>query len=200
MENSAFGRTHISGTNKVTSRDVVKHVDVTSMTVAPVFNNTGRISDVTRAAMHQAMEELGMSRMSTLGRKLRREHYRLAAAKMKLFNRNSNRPQTGHSAFTLIEILVVAIIIAILAAILFPAFARVRAHARENARRPSRQPNFKQIGLGILQYTQDYDESFLLAVTTNTTTAYGWADTIQPNVKGTQISVPVRRQRLFKRD
>ena len=45
-------------------------------------------------------------------------------------------------------------IIAILAAMLFPAFAR----ARENARRSSCQSNLKQIGLGIMQYTQDYDE------------------------------------------
>lgn len=56
--------------------------------------------------------------------------------------------------FTLIELLVVIAIIAILAAILFPVFAR----ARENARRASCQSNLKQIGLGILQYAQDYDE------------------------------------------
>lgn len=56
--------------------------------------------------------------------------------------------------FTLVELLVVISIIAILAAILFPVFAR----ARENARRSVCQSNLKQIGLGVMQYTQDYDE------------------------------------------
>jgi hypothetical protein len=40
---------------------------------------------------------------------------------------------------------------------LFPVFAR----ARENARRTSCQSNLKQIGLGMLQYTQDYDEKLV---------------------------------------
>jgi prepilin-type N-terminal cleavage/methylation domain-containing protein/prepilin-type processing-associated H-X9-DG protein len=58
--------------------------------------------------------------------------------------------------FTLIELLVVIAIIAILAAILFPVFAR----ARESARRASCLSNMTQIGLGIMQYTQDYDEHY----------------------------------------
>lgn len=62
--------------------------------------------------------------------------------------------RTARRAFTLIELLVVIAIIAILAAILFPAFAR----ARENARRSSCQSNMKQIGIGLIMYTQDYDE------------------------------------------
>jgi prepilin-type N-terminal cleavage/methylation domain-containing protein/prepilin-type processing-associated H-X9-DG protein len=57
-------------------------------------------------------------------------------------------------AFTLIELLVVIAIIAILAAILFPVFAR----ARENARRTSCLSNIKNLGLAVMQYTQDYDE------------------------------------------
>lgn len=59
-----------------------------------------------------------------------------------------------HSAFTLIELLIVIAIIALLAAILFPVFGR----ARENAKRASCSSNLKQLGLAIAQYTQDYDE------------------------------------------
>jgi len=59
-------------------------------------------------------------------------------------------------AFTLIELLVVIAIISILAAILFPVFAR----ARESARRASCLSNLRQIGLGMMQYTQDYDEHY----------------------------------------
>ena len=58
--------------------------------------------------------------------------------------------------FTLIELLVVIAIIAILAAILFPVFAK----AREKARQSSCLSNEKQIALALLQYAQDYDETF----------------------------------------
>jgi len=64
--------------------------------------------------------------------------------------------RTKKSAFTLIELLVVIAIIAILAAILFPVFAQ----AREKARAITCISNEKQMGLGIVQYVQDYDEHF----------------------------------------
>jgi prepilin-type N-terminal cleavage/methylation domain-containing protein len=58
--------------------------------------------------------------------------------------------------FTLIELLVVIAIIAILAAILFPVFAQ----AREKARQATCLSNIKQISLGAMMYTQDYDETY----------------------------------------
>jgi prepilin-type N-terminal cleavage/methylation domain-containing protein/prepilin-type processing-associated H-X9-DG protein len=64
------------------------------------------------------------------------------------------------NGFTLIELLVVIAIIAILAAILFPVFAQ----AREKARATTCLSNNKQIGLSILMYVEDYDESLPLSM------------------------------------
>ena len=100
---------------------------------------------------------------------------------LSLSRRTKTSGSARKTAFTLIELLVVIAIIAILAAILFPVFAR----ARENARRSSCQSNLKQIGLGILQYTQDYDEYMPVGTTGNGTG--GWAGQIYPYVKSLQI-------------
>lgn len=105
-------------------------------------------------------------------------------------------PDRVRRGFTLIELLVVIAIIGILTAILFPVFIR----ARENARRSSCQSNLKQIGLGLLQYTQDSDERTVARgyFDPNVTGAsyskkikdgssYTWADAIFPYVKSEQI-------------
>ena len=83
--------------------------------------------------------------------------------------------------FTLIELLVVVAIIGILAALLFPVFAR----ARENARRTSCLSNLKQLGLGLMQYTQDYDEAFPLV--SFPTPADSWTNSMQAYLKSRQI-------------
>ena len=70
--------------------------------------------------------------------------------------------------FTLIELLVVIAIIAILAAILFPVFAK----AREKARSSSCASNMKQMGLAIMQYSQDYDEKMPACRGYNATNPY----------------------------
>lgn len=111
-----------------------------------------------------------------------------------------NRTETSaeRRGFTLIELLVVIAIIAILAAILFPAFAR----ARENARRTSCMSNLKQMGLGAMQYVQDYDEKFYWTYSPNAATAppdgvywfgdatnWVWPQLLHPYTKSIQIVV-----------
>ena len=104
---------------------------------------------------------------------------------MKIFVPSKKRQREYKSGFTLIELLVVIAIIAILAAILFPVFGR----ARENARRSSCQSNLKQIGLGMAQYTQDYDELLVPPVfyKAGDTWFSNWVRQTYPYVKSIQI-------------
>ena len=110
----------------------------------------------------------------------------------------SHNRKTGHressgksqrNGFTLIELLVVISIISILTAILFPVFAR----ARENARKSACMSNLKQIGLGVMQYSQDWDERFPCnssatgVASEGLTSTYDFPNAIFPYVKSAQV-------------
>ena len=89
------------------------------------------------------------------------------------------------SGFTLIELLVVIAIIAILAAILFPVFAQ----AREKARQISCMSNLNQTAIALIQYTQDYDETWPLATTVGAQYPTFWSSSLVlgPYMKSWQV-------------
>ncbi len=92
----------------------------------------------------------------------------------------------GRKAFTLIELLVVIAIIAILAAILFPVFAQ----AREKARQASCLSNTKQMGLAMLMYAQDSDETFVIMPVYEVIGGVlqpGWSSKLEPYMKAVGI-------------
>ncbi len=83
--------------------------------------------------------------------------------------------------FTLIELLTVVSILTILAGLLFPTLAS----ARERARQSSCLSNERQLGLALLQYSQDYDERL-----PSGTTGYkgqGWAGQVYPIVRNIRV-------------
>ena len=86
------------------------------------------------------------------------------------------------NGFTLIEVLVVIAIIAILTAILFPVFSK----AREKGRQGACMSNMKQIGLAVLQYTQDYDE-MEPGYIVGTSPIVGWRTILNTYVKSQNV-------------
>ncbi len=93
-------------------------------------------------------------------------------------------------AFTLIELLVVIAIIAILAAILFPVFAQAKAAAKKTAA----LSNTKQLILGIIMYTGDYDDTYYEHAQGMSTGTQGpnsliWGGWMYPYTKNAQIEI-----------
>jgi prepilin-type N-terminal cleavage/methylation domain-containing protein len=89
-------------------------------------------------------------------------------------------------AFTLIELLVVIAIIAILAAILFPVFAQAKAAAK----RTQELSMVKQIGMGLMMYTNDNDDTVPASRVVETGEGWGnpalrrtWKDCVLPYIK-----------------
>jgi prepilin-type processing-associated H-X9-DG protein len=90
-------------------------------------------------------------------------------------------------AFSLIELLVIVATMAVLGAILFPVAFRRQENPR---RRACQDNNLHHIGLGIVQYRNDFDERYPLIFVTsgfsNGAQPYGWADALQPYIKNLQ--------------
>jgi prepilin-type N-terminal cleavage/methylation domain-containing protein/prepilin-type processing-associated H-X9-DG protein len=83
------------------------------------------------------------------------------------------------TAFTLIELLVVIAIIAILAAILFPVFAQ----AKEAAKKTTCLSNIKNISLGLILYTNDYDDFYCPGMAINNDIQVSWETITLPYIK-----------------
>jgi len=84
--------------------------------------------------------------------------------------------------FTLIELLVVIAIIAILVAMLFPVFAKARAKAEQVS-------CVRQLGMAVLMYAQDYEDTLPIAVTCRPDWSYCWTtmELLEPYIMSQEI-------------
>src|SRR5262249_40192133 len=111
-------------------------------------------------------------------------------------NHSKKTSMRKSKAFTLIELLVVIAIIAILAAILFPVFAQAKLAAKATAS----LSNTKQEALGLLMYSNDYDDMWVVDMSFNVQNAsyyfgapfngfYMWSNLEIPYIKTSQIFI-----------
>jgi len=102
--------------------------------------------------------------------------------------------RTKQRGFTLIELLVVIAIIAILAAILFPVFAQAKRAAKGSVA----VSNAKQMALGQIMYSNDYDDMFSPAVEypQSSGAMYPWSFLQQPYMKSWAFC-KTQRDRMF---
>lgn len=101
-------------------------------------------------------------------------------------SRNWNRARSSRRTrgFTLVEMLIVISIITLLAVLLLPVFTL----AKEKGRRASCVSNLRQLGMAMLQYSQDADERLPCGVAQSTgCSGVGWAGNIYPYVKNPQL-------------
>lgn len=100
------------------------------------------------------------------------------------------------SAFTLIELLVVVSILSSLAAILLPVFAS----AREKARQTVCASNTRQVGMAVLLYAGDYDETLPGSDDDNAGLGLplGWMDAAAPRNWARSVQPYVRNLAVFR--
>jgi prepilin-type processing-associated H-X9-DG protein len=94
---------------------------------------------------------------------------------------HSFSPVGGRKAFSRIEFLGTLVVLGILAIVLFPLFGK----PGPNPSRAYCQSNLKQIGLGMTQYTQDYNGRFPQWQRGNNLST-GWSAIIQPYIRKTE--------------
>lgn len=89
------------------------------------------------------------------------------------------------TGFTLVELLIVIAIIAVLASVLFPTILFVR----ENGRRTACLSNERQLGLALLQYASDHDESWPSGSTSigSSSPGAGWGGQCYPYVRSAEV-------------